>query len=59
MKQKKTKFILNSYEKYFLFIILIGFIAGLLSSCTGSNVACKGNKTMSYYGGYSRKAFKH
>lgn len=55
MKQKKKcKFILNSYEKYILFIILIGFIAGMVSCSPSYKVACGANRKMAIYnsGGY-------
>jgi len=55
MKQKKQcTFKFNSYEKVILFILLIGFIAGMVSCSPSYKIACGGNKKMAIYnaGGY-------
>lgn len=54
MKQKKCTFKFNNYEKVILFILLIGFIAGMVSCSPSYKVACGGNKKMAIYnaGGY-------
>jgi hypothetical protein len=44
--------------KTIIAILLISFIATSCASGSKFTGNCKGNKTMSYYQGYSRKAFK-
>lgn len=54
MKTKKCTFTLNNYEKIFLFIILVGFIAGTFGCSPAYKSSCGGNKRMAIYnaGGY-------
>jgi hypothetical protein len=55
MKQnKKCTFRLNNYEKVFLFIILTGLFASIVSCSPTYKVSCGGSRKMAIYnaGGY-------
>ena len=57
MKTKKCSFKLDTAESVIVWLIVICLIGSLCSCGVACKGSCSGNKTMAFYGGYSRSAF--
>lgn len=59
MRKRKSTFKLSTKESIVIWLVAVFFIASLSSCGVRVKGTCSGNKTMAFYGGFSRKAFNH